>query len=289
MILFADDTNIIYENSSLEQLIQNANADLVKIADWFNVNKLSLNTDKTKFISFTKCNLPINLFINANKISQVKTMNFLGVLIQENLKWNEHISSKTNKISKVTSLLYRLKNTIPESVLLNIYNALIVPHMTYGIVAWGHAPQSLLRRLIILQKKSLRIISKSQFISHTQPLFKKFKLLKLPDLYRLNCCKLYYRTKTHTLPEYHTQQLPTVRTINPYSSRMASDIYISITLSNIEKQSLNYKIGTTWNNIPPHFKNTDNISERSFSKRLKSYFISSYNHYCNVRNCLSCR
>jgi hypothetical protein len=134
MILFADDTNLIYENRTLAELIPTVNIDLERVTDWFRINKLSLNVDKTKFINFrrtfTNEMLPINLIINGTNITQVKTMSFLGILIQENLKWNDHIAFISNKISKINSLLYRLQNTVPETTLLNIYNALIVPHLS---------------------------------------------------------------------------------------------------------------------------------------------------------------
>jgi len=292
MILFADDTNIIYEDRNLSELIQIVNSDLEKVADWFRVNKLSLNVDKTKFIVFQKASsneiIPNNIVINNTKIIQTKSMSFLGVIIQENLKWNEHIAFKSNKISKINSLLYRLKHVVPECVLLNIYNALIVPHLSYGIVAWGSAPQSLLKRLVILQKKSLRTISNSRNNCHTAPLFKKFNLLKFNDLVKINCCKLFYRSKINTLPEFHCNKLPTVGTINPYSTRLSSDVYVHIIVHSIQKQSLNYKIGSAWNSLPAHLKEISNTSLLAFTKRIKTHMISLYNHSCTTRNCYSC-
>ena len=292
MILFADDTNLIYENSNLTELISIVNTDLEKVTDWFRINKLSLNVEKTKFISFRKKpsseTISDNLMISGTNIKQVKKISFLGVLIQENLKWNEHITLKSNKISKINSLLYRLKNTVPERTLINIYNALIVPHLSYGITAWGDAPQSLLKRLITLQKKALRTITGSKYNSHTEPIFKKLNLLKLKDLYKVNCCKLHYRSKINTLPHSHVHNLPTVGEINPYSSRSSSDIYIRTISQNIQKQTLNHKIGTMWNSLPTHLKEISNITLPTFSKKLKTHLLSLYSLSCTEINCFSC-
>lgn len=49
-ILFADDTNVFYSNSSLDAPILDVNSELKNIAEWFQVNKLSLNLDKTNYI-----------------------------------------------------------------------------------------------------------------------------------------------------------------------------------------------------------------------------------------------
>ena len=211
--------------------------------------------------------------LNETVIKEVESISFLGVIIQENLKWNEHISLKSNKISKVNAILSRLKNVLPENILLNIYNALIVPHLTYGITAWGNATKSLFSRLIVLQKKSLRIISNSKYNSHTNPLFQKYNLVKVHDLYSINCTKIYYLKKISDMPEYHSNQLPSVSIINPYLSRHSNNIYISIIMKNIEKGSINYKVGKEWNKLPNYLKDSTFINCKTFIKSMKKYFV----------------
>ena len=292
MVLFADDTNVIFEHTNHTELVQTVNRELINMAEWFKSNRLSLNIDKTKFMVFVKPsatqNLPVCLHLNGVNLSQVNCISFLGVLIQENMQWSQHINTKCNKISKINSLLYRLKNILPEKTLLNIYNALIAPHLNYGIVAWGDSNRSQLKRLIVLQKKCIRNICHSKFNAHTNPLFQKHKILKYQDLYKLNCCKLYYRSKTGTLPQYHIDKLPPTSLINPHSSRQSNNIYIRIITSNIQKRLLNFKIGSEWNRLSDSMKAVTNISLKSFSKKMKATFIQSYNHSCTLKNCFSC-
>ena len=66
--------------------------DINKIAVWLNMNKLSINTSK-KFIKShnKKQNMNISFSINNEKISQVKNTIFLGIVIDENLTWNDHV------------------------------------------------------------------------------------------------------------------------------------------------------------------------------------------------------
>jgi hypothetical protein len=288
MILFADDTNLIFELENQDN--QFISKELTNISKWFSTNKLSFNLDKTKFILFG--NKPplnaINLKINGVNISRVNSISFLGVKIQEDLKWTEHLSNQANKVAKVNSILYRLKHILPETVKLQIYNALVVPYLTYGIVAWGDTNRSLLKRLHILQKKCLRTVANTKYNSHTDPLFKKYKLLKLQDIFKLNCCKLYHRKVLKTLPEYHSQKLPSVESLFPHFSRQSHNIYLRIISTNIEKQLLNYKIGTCWNSLPDHIKQSASASLISFSKKVKFHIIYSYNQHCAIRNCRSC-
>ena len=51
---------------------------------------------------------------------------------------------------------------------------MIHPYITYGILAWGNARKSEVNRTYLLQKRAMRIINKSSYNSHTNPLFKVF-------------------------------------------------------------------------------------------------------------------
>ena len=79
----------------------------------------------------------INVQINGTKIERAESFNFLGIMLDENRTWKSHIEMVCNKISKVTSIRYRLKNTFPENVLFVLYNSLIVPYINYGLLLWG--------------------------------------------------------------------------------------------------------------------------------------------------------
>lgn len=293
LILFADDTNLIFENKDLSLLVKNVNDEINLIAEWFKSNMLSLNIEKTKWIHFLKKtqtnNVPISVKIDGIEISQVKSINFLGITIQNNLQWEEHIAIKANKIAKVNSILYRLKHFIPEQTKLNIYNALISPHLNYGLSAWGSATQSALKRLIVLQKKSLRAISNSKYNCHTNPLFKRYNVIKLEDIFKLNCCKLSYRQKLNILPSYHNSKITFNKNTNRYNTRQNHDIYIKRISINLQKQMLNYKIGTAWNNLPLELKSVSNLSLKLFVKKVKKYYLSSYTTTCFIPNCMPCR
>ena len=77
-ILFAEDTNFFYSHNNAKGLFRTMNAELSHLNDWFCANKLSLNTDKTKYVLFHKAksknNLPLvlpDLFINDVNIKEL--------------------------------------------------------------------------------------------------------------------------------------------------------------------------------------------------------------------------
>ena len=114
--MFANDTNLFCSGKHLKALFQAASIELEKIAIWFQANNLSLNEIKTKFTLFHKSwdkdNLPLKLpilKINRFKIKRTTSIKFLGILVDENLTWNDHIHILENKFSKNIGLLYRAK------------------------------------------------------------------------------------------------------------------------------------------------------------------------------------
>ena len=84
-------------------------------------------------------------------IERVLSFNYLGLLIDEHLSWTPHVNNIATKISKYTGVLCRLKHFIPSFILKTLYNSLILPHLTYGILAWG----TNYNRLFKIQKKLL--------------------------------------------------------------------------------------------------------------------------------------
>ena len=89
-----------------------------------------------------------------------------------------------------------LKHQIPTHTLRTIYNALIIPHINYGILAWGQN----LKQITKLQKKAVRTVTLSKYNAHTKPLFKQQSLLKIEDIMSLNELKFYYNLVHQNLP-----------------------------------------------------------------------------------------
>ena len=74
-----------------------------------------------------------------------------------------------------------------------IYMSLIYSHINYCILIWGSAEDSIIEPLFKLQKKAIRIITKSRFLEHTAPLFKSLSLLTVHKMYDLNCTLFIYK------------------------------------------------------------------------------------------------
>ena len=147
-MLYADDTTLTSPicsftqggNSSISKVSNLINSELTKISDWFAVNKLSLNAEKTKFMIFhnhqkiiTQNKIPC-LKINNTNIERVTEFNFLGLTINEHLTWKSHAAKVANKISRTLGLMNRLKRYLPLSALIfDIIPATIRYHVFEGL------------------------------------------------------------------------------------------------------------------------------------------------------------
>lgn len=293
-ILFADDTNLLFSGPNLHNLTIKVNNCLSNLAQWFSVNKLSLNVEKTHFAIFHSPNVSVPEDIppikiqNENLIRQSSTK-FLGITIDESLNWQKHLHEISSKVSKVLGVLYRIKRQVPSESLRIIYHSLISSHLSYCITAWGNCKSKARTRLETLQKKAIRLISKAKYNSHCGPLFKLHKLLSISDLFLLNCCKLYIQCEKGNLPPYLQNQIKPISAIHDHSTRQQNDLHVPRTRFLIQKQFFSHKIANSWNQIPTRNRPPPQFSNITCTKTLKNYLISKYPTSCSIANCYICQ
>jgi hypothetical protein len=175
IVLFADDTNILFSHTCLKQLNEIIQIEMNKITDWLNANKLSINTQKTKFILFTSKNKKlkddIKILINNESIKQVKNTTFLGIVIDECLTWCEHLCLITKKIIKCTAIISKIRHFTNLNSLKLIYYALVYPYFAYGNLIWGNTYKSRIQKLVNIQKKIVILMTFKSYFEHSEPIF----------------------------------------------------------------------------------------------------------------------
>ena len=142
-ILYADDTSLFLIGKNNNVLIHNMNNKLIKIVQWLNCNKLSLNIKKSQYIVFRSIkNSPDKMNtvkINNQTLIKVKYTKFLGVIIDEYLNWAEHINTVKTKISRGIVISCKVGRVLKSSTLVALYNSFIYPYIIYCIEVWGGA------------------------------------------------------------------------------------------------------------------------------------------------------
>ena len=223
--------------------------------------------------------------MNNVDIERVKIFDFLGLTISETLDWNEHINKISKKITKVLGVMSRIKRYISSYILRMIYNSLILPHLYYAILAWGFSNS----RIFKLQKRAVRIICKDKYNAHTDPLFKKLTLLKVHDIFKLQCTKFYYKHTHNKLPDYFRDFFRRNSEIHGYQTRNREQLRPQ-TMNNISSRScIRFHIPNVINNLPTNV--TDKIGTHSlsgFSHYVKLHLLEKYPIECVIQNCYVC-
>ena len=135
------------------------NKEIPKVTEWFNSNKLHINTNKTVAMLFhtRQRTLTINeclIKINDDTIPFFTHTKFLDVNIDSNLTWKRHINHIVTKISKGVGILLHLCKELPKNILTLIYKTLILPYFTYCCITWGFTYHTYINYLTS-QKKQL--------------------------------------------------------------------------------------------------------------------------------------
>lgn len=271
LILFADDTNLLLSGDAPQDVFKAANCELQNINQWLSSNKLTLNTEKTKFIIFTPLKstpkYDNQIEINNKIIERVDKIKFLGTIINENLKWNDHINYITRKISKTTFVLKKCNSQLGVNDMLLLYNMLVKPHLEYGSETWGNTFKTVLERLFILQKRIIRLIYKLPNKTHTHAFFAKSKILKLHDIIYLNTCKHMHKAFQNALPENIQRNY----VINPMHKNHFLTKYSRTCLRANDISITGIKI---WNRLDQTIKSISN--HRSFTRKLKQNIFHTY-------------
>lgn len=299
-IMYADDTSLIseLENFGSNHLCQssNINAELAKISDWLKANKLSLNVKKTKFMIFRGSheeNHDFSLKIENTSLEKVKAFSFLGLTINDELTWKDHVHSLAAKVARSIGLMNKLKCILPVNILLMIYQSFVMSRLNYQILNWGHVSNDQTCRLALLQKKAIRIATKSGFLDHTEPLFKKFKLLKLSDIYALRKLKLYFAFMNDMLPDYF-KNTDVIRgaNIHSHNTRHGSEIRPPSISHKFAEKSFRYVIFDIASNPRFPCDVTDKVHTHSkfgFRNYCKNYLLNAYSEFCTLDVCYICK
>ena len=181
---FADDTNLLCLSNSIKKLNKQVNADLKDLVNWLNANKISLNVKKTEMVIF-KCKQEkiegdLKIKLCGKRLHPTESVKYLGVKIDSNLTWQHHINDLSTKLNRANDFLFKIRKYVSPKILSSIYFAIFDSHLSYCCLVWAQNFSSI-KRILILQKKSVRIINFQPRNSHISPLFKQNFILKFQN------------------------------------------------------------------------------------------------------------
>ena len=275
-VLFADDTNIFCSDVNILDLCKNVSLELDKLNIWFAVNKLSLNVSKTNFIIFgnRKYKGEVDIKINDISIERVYTTKFLGVLIDHQLNWKEHIDYICNKVSRNIAVIFKASNVLNTKSLHSLYCTLILPYLNYCLENWGNTYESNLNKLFLKQKRVIRIINKANFYAHTTLLFKNLNVLKLKDLVLLKTAIFMYKVFNKSLPRNLLERFDIKHENTFYNLRSEHYFKLRFARTTQKQMCLSFCGIKLWNSISEEISKCQTL--QLFKSKYKNDLISRY-------------
>ena len=206
----------------------------------------------------------LKVSIENNPIMQSHHIKYLGVLIDDDLNWKQQIKEQCSNVARGSWALNQLKHIADKQTLRSVYeqtlrfvhHCLIYSHLQYCISSWGTALESTLAPLFILQKRSIRLLTGSEYREHTNPLFYRAKCLKLKDIYSLETAKLMYKIHNNILSFANLDKFNQIKNCYTHKTRLShkNNFFLPRTRTRLGQKSLAFAGIKIWNEIPSSLK-----------------------------------
>ena len=199
------------------------------------------------------------------------------------MNWNSHASKIFNKISRTLGVMNRLRRYLPLSAMKLMYCSLIWSHLQFAITSWGFEWE----RLSKWQKRAIRIMTNSKYNAHTHPLFKSLKLLKIKDIFDVQCMKIRYKFVNNNV----LTLLPCLDTTVNYDiqTRSREILHLYPVRTSNARNALRHRIPELLCKYPTFvLEKARTHSIMSYTSHVKFHLLDSFCSDCLVPQCYIC-
>lgn len=272
--LFADDTLLYVSGSSADECIEQLNADLISVEGYLKMNKLKLNTGKTKTILINGIS-NMNIMINGEIIEKVNEIKYLGVVLDTKLSFEAHLNHICKKIAKKIGFFQRIRSKVSIDCAIKIYNVMVKPHFEYCSTILFLGPNQMLNRLQKLQNRGMRCILMCNRLTPVRLMLDALQWLTVNQRTYMNVLLFIFKMKNNMLPSYLFNQIIHVDDVQPYNLRNRNDFRLPFFSTNRGQNILCHKGFKLFNSLPNTLKMEKNVIV--FKKLLILHVKARYN------------
>ena len=265
---FADDCTLSFIDNSINNLVTTCNHDLNIFKSWSNANRLTINIEKTNCILISNIldSVPIgSIKLDNFELDFILDTKYLGVIIDNQLKFDKHVNYICGKIAKSIGVLLRCKSYVPLSGLRCAYFSIIHPYILYCLPIFGAIYAVHLNPLKILQNRAIRIITGGGYYDNLNRLFKTASILRIDDLFKYSLACYAYKNQNELIRFTRNHRYP---------MRNTADLRAPMARLRSTEQSVLYNTINLWNELPLDLKNSRSYD--SFKFKYKELLLSQY-------------
>ena len=259
--MYADDTSIIVASHTVDQTVNSTIQVLEDFAVTFAYHSLLLNLKKTSILSFKDEIRQVPFAVNSVPIPVVSQCKFLGLIIDDDMNWKQHIQQLSRKLNSSSFVIRRLARVESTDLALIAYHSTFASHLSYGIEAWGGCSSTLMNNVLLLQKRVVRSILRIPIRSSARQGFTQLKIMTVASLYVFRILMYIKKMVIQGVvnPCYHHSHFTRSASLLVTDYRRTKKIDSSPIIA-----------GKTFYNLLP--SSVSSLPCREFRSRLKSHF-----------------
>ena len=266
--LFADDGALLFEDTCRKTFLA-IKLEMLSITKWLEVNKLSLNTSKTNFMVFdNKAECDSLTLLDGSVIHEVKTVKYLGLMLDNKLKFGEHIDYIKKKVLKRIGAMYRASSLLPIKHRKMFANSLMLPQFDYLDTVYSRANKTKLGELDIIYKKVAKIALGVSRTESSIVVYNDMKWLPLHLRRQLHLSSYMYKIINGSCPNNFKDKI----TYISGGTRDGTNCNLCTPRSKSHKQ-FSYMGAKCWNAVPIQLRGLEDSG--SFNKTFKNRLIGS--------------
>ena len=279
--MFADDTNISFSSENLFELENAINSSLINLNKWLIANKLSLNIAKTEFMVIgsrqrlsTFNNYELRVTVDDEQVRQVNSTKTLGLTLDENLTWKNHVEGISKKISSGIGALKRVRGLIDQETAIKAYKGFIEPYFSYCAPVWDGLGTTLSDRLQKLQNRAARVITRSTYDISSSYLLDELQWNPLSIERQKKKAIVMFKTLNGQTPQY-LEEMFSSRSWYYSLRNINRKLFIPKPNTDYLKRSFSYSGASLWNSLPESLRLSASL--QSFKTNLD--YLYSVRHF----------
>ena len=277
VILFADDAAFFLSDTNLQRLYNRIRLLFERLSTYLNNNKLIPNLSKSKLMFFSSRPVPTNLqpILFRNEIIEwVKEYKYLGLTLTSNMSYATHIERVSSKISQFIGIFFHLNQILPKRNLTQLYQALVVPHITLHLELWGASQDTYINGLQVKQNKLLRAILRVRIVGGrplmgTAEMYRSLGILTLRNLFKLRLFTFLMQLLRGELPNFYNLLLSPLLLNHSYHTR-GNGFRHPLARCSVERRAINRQLVLLYEEVQAEVFVDDSVraSTRKYKKNL---------------------
>lgn len=252
--MYADDTEIHYDHRDISEVEEKIQSDLNQLEVWMASNKLKLNVNKSSVMLIGSRqrirDKSLKVSIYGSQLEQVTRTRYLGLLIDNHLTWDDHISGVLNRVRHKLNAIGRLK-PLPPRILSLLYQSFVVPIFDYCDIVWSPSSRVKAEQLERLHRRATRLIpaKKRGFSLHHT----------LADRRVYHMMIATYKIIKNVTPVYLRDLLRATVDVTQHLGRNIHRLFIPSVRTNYGKNSFYFRAAMTWNSLNTNLYTAPNL------------------------------